>query len=158
MNITTLTRSAQHFLCERIERLRQALLHLGQRLREAITHLLGCHVGEAVQDALASALSLPSSSRLPAYHSAWEAGEHYQEFLDNDSSDQNALSDRDPAWPQPRSTSPPRHSLLHIVGVGAVVGFTLLLAGPLLGGIVALAGMAYLLRPLASILTQAAAG
>jgi hypothetical protein len=47
-----LARRALHLACERLERLREALLGLGRRLRDSIAELVGSHVGEAVREAV----------------------------------------------------------------------------------------------------------
>jgi hypothetical protein len=63
MNIGHLSRPARRFLSERLDRLHNALESLGQRLREGIAHLVGSHIGEAVQDALKTVLLSSSASR-----------------------------------------------------------------------------------------------
>lgn len=179
MHMTTLIRPAHRFLCERLDGLRQALIHLGQRLREAVAHLLGSHVGEAVQDALASALRLPSC-RIPESYPDWEESDYFQGFHNDDGGDHDPWSDSGRARPQPRTQcqrvrwqnllpgvvpfvyswlpQPLRSSLLCIVGVGAAASVTLLLAGPLFGGLVAVAGMAYFLRQSVNTATKPVAG
>src|SRR5262249_40545409 len=57
MTIKLLTRPMRRFLIDRLERLNEALLTLGQRLRESIAQIVGVQVGEAVQDAIEGMLN-----------------------------------------------------------------------------------------------------
>jgi hypothetical protein len=51
-----LARRTVRQLCARLERLHEALLGLGQRLRESIAQLIGSHIGEAVREAVRALL------------------------------------------------------------------------------------------------------
>src|SRR5262245_61337932 len=56
MLVHSLSHSARRFLMNRLERLHDALLNLGRRLRESIAEILGTHVGAAVRDAVENPL------------------------------------------------------------------------------------------------------
>jgi hypothetical protein len=66
------TRKLARQLCARLERLHQALLGLGQRLRESIAGLIGSHIGEAVREAIRAmldgAVPRPPGQTLPHAH------------------------------------------------------------------------------------------
>lgn len=86
MKLDKLSRPVRLFLSERLERLHMALKDLGQRLRAGIAQLVGSHIGEAVQDALAAALFRQPAS--PAPHPSYdpwpwphEDPSHYEQDL-----------------------------------------------------------------------------
>jgi hypothetical protein len=71
------TRKLARQLCARLERLHQALLGLGQRLRESIAGLIGSHIGDAVREAIRAlldgAVPRPPGHALPHAHDPYHS-------------------------------------------------------------------------------------
>jgi hypothetical protein len=183
VNINHLSRPARRFLSDRLDRLHNALESLGQRLREGIAHLVGSHIGDAVRDALASALQHKPPLRSIDSYPAYDRGDQPHSFRDDSDSHQDFWREREyeslPPEPEPKVEPKPRRwqplltggvqlaswwlqhrptprSLKRILVIGAVVGLTTLVAGPLIGGIVAVAGTAFLLIRMADTASHAA--
>ena len=57
MSIRNVLRRAVRHLSHRLERLHEALVGLGQRLRDSIAGLVGSHLGEAIRDAVRALLA-----------------------------------------------------------------------------------------------------
>jgi hypothetical protein len=78
------TRKLARQLCARLERLHQALLGLGQRLRESIAGLIGSHIGEAVREAiralLEGAVPRPPGHALPHAHDPYRTNHQRSDF------------------------------------------------------------------------------
>src|SRR5260370_24953924 len=55
-----LARRAVQHVCDRLEQLHEALLGLGQRLRDSIAQLVGSHIGDAVREAVRTLLEAAS--------------------------------------------------------------------------------------------------
>jgi hypothetical protein len=92
-----LARRAVRLACERLERLREALLGLGRRLRDSIAQLVGSHVGEAVRETVHALLEdsyprpagpdpPPRASYRGSYQQVPYRGESYPEDLYGDDS------------------------------------------------------------------------
>ncbi len=183
MSINLLSRPARRFLSDRLERLHDALENLGQRLREGIAHLVGGHIGDAVRDALASALQHKLPSRPHDAYSAHNVAGEPHGFHDDSDMRQDFWREREyeppPPAPEPKAELKPRRwqpllaggmqlaswclqhrpkprTLKRMVGIGAVAGLITLLAGPLIGSIVAVAGTAFLMKRMADTASHAA--
>jgi hypothetical protein len=185
MKIDYLSRPTRRFLSDRLDRLHNALESLGQRLREGIAHLVGSHIGVAVRDALASALQHKPQLRPIDSYPAYDRADQPHSFRDDSDIRQDFWHEREyeslppelePApkvEPKPRRWQPlltggvqlaswwlqhrptPR-SLKRVLVIGTVTGVTMLVAGPLIGGIVAVAGTAFLLMRMADTASHAA--
>jgi hypothetical protein len=182
MNLNHLSHSTRRFLMERLERLHTALENLGQRLREGIAQLVGSHIGEAVQDALATALlHRPLSyfarpDRDPRRYPGDDLHREREDWPHADERHAGFWEEREPEPPPPPRPSrwrsvvagsvhlatlwcryrPPRRSLLRFLGLGAVAALVTLAAGSLVGGIVATVGTAVLLTRTADTAAKAA--
>jgi hypothetical protein len=79
-----LARRAVRQLCARLERLHQALLGLGQRLRESIAQLVGSHIGDAVREAIRALLEgagpRPPGHALPHAHDPYRPNHQRSDF------------------------------------------------------------------------------
>ena len=186
MNIGHMSRSARRFLIDRLERLHTALETLGERLREGIAQLVGGHIGEAVKDALATALlrrpvhlSPHPDHDLRPWHSA--ALDRHGDHLHDHGYREGFWEEEQESLPAPRPPEPgqpsrwkslvaggvhlvtlwyrhrpPRRVLLRFLGLGAVAILVTLVAGTLIGGLVATFGTVSLLTNTADTATEAA--
>jgi hypothetical protein len=115
MNLKHLSHSTRRFLSERLERLHSALESLGQRLRESIAQLVGSHIGEAVQDALATALLKRPLTRatLGGYESRRYPHDDYHRYREEapyHTRDDDNWGDEEPEPPLPPPPKKPQQS------------------------------------------------
>jgi hypothetical protein len=67
MTISMLSGPSRRFLLNRIERLRESMENLGERLRESISQIISTQVGEAIREVLDSLLHIKPSRSSPEY-------------------------------------------------------------------------------------------